>query len=158
MGKIKKPTGGRAASLANLVMWPKGKSGNPGGRSRKRPITELYAQLCDVKLPEDIRLQLKLAPGATWGHAGVLGTYRAMIKGQHGAAKEIREAIEGKATARVEIVGANNGPIKVSMAETIERIREAYGLGPDRPRVESPASSDAVPEGVDRGHKPTEDS
>jgi hypothetical protein len=31
--------------IQNLKPWPKGVSGNPGGRPRKKPITELYEHL-----------------------------------------------------------------------------------------------------------------
>lgn len=32
--------------------WPKGVSGNPGGRPHKKPITEFYAAFADVRVSE----------------------------------------------------------------------------------------------------------
>jgi hypothetical protein len=79
-----------------------GQSGNPGGRPRRRPITERYAAMAEEPLEESLRLELKMPKGSTYGDAMALGQGRAAIKGNTSAAREIREAIEGKATQRIE--------------------------------------------------------
>jgi len=96
--------------------------------AKKRAISERYAFVAEIPLPEDVRKKFKMPIGATYGDAGAIGTFLAMIDGHWGAAKEIREAIEGRATQRIEVVGSDSGPIRVSLAETVERIREFYGL------------------------------
>jgi len=79
--------------------WPKGVSGNPGRRPRKKPISELYAAFADLQvdeLPTRIRKRLKDRKGLSLAANGALGLYLAMGEGSHSAAKELREGIEGK--------------------------------------------------------------
>ena len=105
-----------------------GQSGNPGGRPRKRPISERYAVMVETKLPKDICRELSLPEGATYGDAMAMGQVNAALRGDTSAAREIREAVEGKATARHEISGPEGGPIKMSHDEMMQKIREVYGL------------------------------
>jgi hypothetical protein len=51
-------------------------------------------------LPDEIRMALSLPAGATHGDAIALAQARQAIKGKTEAAREIREAIEGKAMQR----------------------------------------------------------
>lgn len=89
--------------LAEYAFKP-GQSGNPNGRPRKRPITEEYEAVVNDVLPEKERKLLGLPEGTTWGRAIALGRAReALQRGGTLAAKEIREAIEGRATQRIEI-------------------------------------------------------
>lgn len=87
-------------SLANLKKWVPGQSGNPSGRPRKRPISDRYAEMVETMLPNDVRTALRLPEGATYGDAIALAQARQAIKGKPEAAREIREAIEGKSTQR----------------------------------------------------------
>jgi hypothetical protein len=87
----------------NLRPFQPGKSGNPGGRPRKRPISERYAEVAEAELPKAWRKELGLRRGATYGDAVAMGQVRAAIRGRTDAAREVREAIEGKATQRIEI-------------------------------------------------------
>jgi hypothetical protein len=87
-------------SLANLKKWVPGQSGNPSGRPRKRPISDRYAEMVETTLPNDVRAALRLPEGATYGDAIALAQARQAIKGKPEAAREIREAIEGKSTQR----------------------------------------------------------
>lgn len=85
--------------------WKPGQSGNPGGRPRKKPISDRYEMLAEILLEEDVRLMLKMPKGSTYGDAAALQQFRAAIKGETSAIKEIREAIEGKSTIRIADVG-----------------------------------------------------
>jgi hypothetical protein len=87
-------------SLANLRKWAPGQSGNPSGRPRRRPISDRYAEMVETLLPDDIRNAVGLPKGATYGDAIALGQARQAIKGKPDAAREIREAIEGKTWQR----------------------------------------------------------
>jgi hypothetical protein len=131
-----------------------GQSGNPGGRPKKRPITERYAIIAELPLPERLRRKYRLPLGVTWGDAGGFGAFEAMVKGHWGAAKEIREALEGKSTQRVELTGESGGPVttKLDLPSTLAAIREFYGLSPNpnqpaedsMPPTDVPASTAAV--------------
>lgn len=87
-------------SLANLKKWAPGQSGNPTGRPRKRPISDRYAEMVETVLPDDLRNAVGLPNGATYGDAIALSQARQAIKGKPEAAREIREAIEGRTTQR----------------------------------------------------------
>jgi hypothetical protein len=66
--------------------WPKGVSGNPGGRPRKKPITEFYAAFADVQvseLPARIRKKFKDCDDLSLAAAGALGLFVAMGEGNH---------------------------------------------------------------------------
>lgn len=91
-------------SLANLLKgtWQPGQSGNPGGRPKKKPITDRYLRIVETELPDGIRRALELPRGATFGDAIALAQARQAIKGETSAAKEMREAIEGRSTEQVD--------------------------------------------------------
>ena len=56
--------------------------------------------MVETILPNDVRTALRLPEGATYGDAIALAQARQAIKGKPEAAREIREAIEGKSTQR----------------------------------------------------------
>ena len=78
-----------------------GQSGNPSGGRKRKPISDRYEYIAEIKLPEDVRALLKLAPGSTYADAAALQQFRSAIKGDTSAIREIREAIEGKATQTI---------------------------------------------------------
>jgi hypothetical protein len=101
------PAGGPAASGSNLkkgapYRFKPGQSGNPGGRPRRRPISERYAELAELRLPEKDRIKHGLPKGATYGDALAAFVFKAALEGNPYAAREIREAIEGKTGQRQE--------------------------------------------------------
>lgn len=100
----KKRRGEHPRSLANLVTWQPGQTGNPGGRPKKKPIADRYHRIVETELPDDIRRALDLPRGATFGDAVALAQVRQAIKGETAAAKEIREAIEGRSITGVALV------------------------------------------------------
>ena len=97
--------------IENLIPWPKGKSGNPGGRPRKKPVTERYEELMTTPLPDEVRRKLKLEEGATYGDALAYRIFMAAITGKHEAAKEITDRVEGRAPQSMQISGPNGKPL-----------------------------------------------
>lgn len=85
-----------------MPAWKPGQSGNPSGRPRRKPVSERYAFMCEVPLPEKIRKKLHLQVGATYGDGLSLAQFHAALDGDTTAAREIREAIEGKSAIRTE--------------------------------------------------------
>jgi hypothetical protein len=94
-------------SLANLVTWQPGQTGNPGGRPQKKPITDRYLRIVETELPDEIRTALSLPRGATFGDAIALAQARQAIKGETAAAKQMREAIEGRSITQADFEGKN---------------------------------------------------
>lgn len=93
--------------------WKPGESGNPGGRPRRRPISDCYAERAETALPEEERIKRGLARGATYGDALAFDQFNAALNGRTEAAREIREAIEGKAGQRMEIRESEKGPVSI---------------------------------------------
>ena len=93
-----------------------GRSGNPGGRPKKRLISDRYAELAEVELSEPDRIKYGLPEGATYGDALAYRMFRAALDGKADAAREIREAIEGKTGQRPELAA---GPVEIQV--TYER-------------------------------------
>jgi hypothetical protein len=113
----------------NLKPFPPGVSGNPGARPRKRPVGERYAHFLEQPVDEEIRIKLKLAPGATQGDVGALMQARRFMADKTDAAKEIREAIEGRAPQRIELTG-EEAPIDLTIGvdESLENVIRATEL------------------------------
>lgn len=110
-------------SLANLrPPWKPGQSGNPEGINRKRPITDEYFALADLVIPEEIRkripAKIRPAKGTTFAQANSLRRWMdSMLQGGHGASKELREAMEGRAPQRLEITGPERKEITIRVIE-----------------------------------------
>src|SRR6202049_3206237 len=100
-------------SLANLRPIAPGEVRNPRGINRRRPITDRYYEWSESMLPEAIRRKINkefhaeiLKEGATWADATAARQFHeAVMKGSTAAAKEIREAIEGRSPQRQEGIG-----------------------------------------------------
>jgi hypothetical protein len=109
--------------------WPKGVSGNPGGRPRKKPITEFYAAFADVQvseLPARIRKKFKDCDDLSLAAAGPLGLFVAMGEGNHSAAKELREGVVGKLAEKVELaVDVNKDVVERLLAARMRLAKKA---------------------------------
>jgi hypothetical protein len=118
-------------SLKNLKPFKPGSEwrGNANGRPKKRPLTSRY----EVRLEESLsdwwlkKLRtahhIELPKKATWGDA--IAAMRAVdALHESYAAKEIREAVEGKSTQRVEISTPEDGELEVNLSVQTEQSRE----------------------------------
>lgn len=90
----------------------------------KRPISAALVRVGESKLPESWRRKLGLLRGATWFDAVAAGMFRAAANGNPGAAREIREAIEGTASTRIELTGGGGGPIVI--ADVLKKLSEKF--------------------------------
>lgn len=127
-------------------------SPNPGGRPKKNPISDRYAELAETPLPENIRKIMKLGRGATYADALALSQFQAGIKGRTEAAREVREAIEGKASQRVHISGPTSAPLTIQGTEYVIAIRRALGFNvEEEARQTIPAESEADDHCLDTG-------
>jgi len=88
-----------------------GANRNPSGPPENLPISGLYAEFAQKFVREELRIELDLAKGATFGDAVAAVLFAAAIKGSIPAAREIREAVEGKSNQRSSRVAAE--PIEV---------------------------------------------
>lgn len=112
--------------------WKPGQSGNPSGKGKRKPISDRYEKLADLPMPDDIRRKLKMPEGSTFGDAVAFRIFLGAIKGAPAAARELREAIEGKAAQRIDVTSGGkvlNGktapsrPMKDFTTEQLAAIR-----------------------------------
>jgi hypothetical protein len=103
--------------LANLRPWKKGECPNPGGR-RKRPQSDANLALLLSPIPQFMLNAINrngklLEKGATWAQAISIGQARKAIAGSSECAKELRESVEGKAPARIELTEEKTVEVRV---------------------------------------------
>jgi len=96
---------------AKPFMFKPGQSGNPGGRPKKKPITEAYARLLGNPSKADELAQAMFSEA---------------LSGNVQAAKELREGIEGKALQAIRM----DGELGITTAEErkqrmVELLRKA---------------------------------
>jgi hypothetical protein len=113
-----------------------GRSGNPSGRPRRLPITDRYAVIAELPVPDYLLRALKLSEAEkqeikTYGDALALNQFRAGIRGKTEAAREIADRVEGRARQTVEVSGPQGGPLEVHLMtdEQLDvRIRELTAI------------------------------
>ncbi len=100
----------------NLKPWPKGISGNPGGRPRKTPLTDVCRELLGKPVPND-------RSGRTYAEAIAERLAKKALAGDVRAAREIADRAEGKARQAMELTGQDGGPLEFENMtdEQIER-------------------------------------
>jgi hypothetical protein len=93
-------TGGRQRRIENLrPPWPKGVSGNPGGRPKRQPVSEALARLADQLFPGDKR-------GRTYAEVAADRQFclaASTKKGSTSAFSEIADRIEGKPRQSIDM-------------------------------------------------------
>jgi hypothetical protein len=93
----------------NLRPWAKGVSGNPGGRPKRKPVTEALEAF--VATPEGVQALVSLS--------------KAVVKVAHrhpSMAVFVRETLEGKLTERLEVSGGLELAARVARAR--QRVTE----------------------------------
>jgi hypothetical protein len=94
---------------AEPYKWQPGKSGNPGGRPKKKPVTELYEEmLSDPDLVADLRNAIAKA---------IKKGNMAMVL----QVKEMTDRVEGKVTQPIE------ADVTVNLADAIAEARKRAG-------------------------------
>jgi hypothetical protein len=97
----------------NLKPWPKGVSGNPGGRPKKKLVTDELERLLQAEAPD--------AEGRTWATVIAEALLQQARKGDVRAIAELTNRIEGKPLQPVELSGDNDLD---TLAERIEEGRK----------------------------------
>ena len=102
---------------ANLKPWPKGVSGNPGGRPKKKAITEELDRLLEEESPN--------GDGKTWAVIIAEALLKQAAKGDVRAITELANRIEGKP---VQPIAAEAGGLE-GLAEIIAEARARVSRG-----------------------------
>jgi Family of unknown function (DUF5681) len=92
-----------------------GQCANPGGRPKKKPISDRYAEQIEVEAPREIAEQLGLPPHATMGDVIARRMAIRAINSRSAveASREMREAVEGKAPQALDL--KHSGEVTVTI-------------------------------------------
>jgi hypothetical protein len=110
-----------------LKPWPKGVSGNPGGRPKSKPITEEIESLLEQPAPG--------RKGQTWAEVIADAMIRRAAKGDVRAFVELANRLEGKP---VQAVNVNRDALE-GLAEELAAARK---------RAEEPMSDEEIREQI----------
>lgn len=96
-----------AGRIQNLKPWPKGLSGNPGGRPKRKPIEEELLRLIDERAgPKDGRTHARKIAEAVLKAAGQ-GNVKAFVA--------VAERVDGKVPQAVQLAGKDSGPLLIEV-------------------------------------------
>ena len=104
----RRKTGGRTLrngldpAIGKKTQFQPGQCPNPGGRPKKKPVTELYRAQLEKPVPDDPKHR-------TYGELLVESLFGAGIRGNLRAVVEITDRLEGKATQPVQLTGNEGG-------------------------------------------------
>ena len=101
----------------NLKPWPKGVSGNPGGRPKTKPLTEELERLLEQEAPN--------GKGETWAARIAEALVKKAAKGDVRAIAELANRLEGRPLQATEI----DENVSASLAERIEAGRKRVSEG-----------------------------
>jgi hypothetical protein len=114
-----------------LKPFPKGVSGNPGGRPQRTPYTDAHRAIAEGLVQD---LGIKATDSVAMAIAKAVA--REALKGKVAAAKEVADRIEGTPTQRHDVnLDDLKVDAKLSTGDLLGAIRAVYGL----------AESDSVP-------------
>ena len=113
MPQNRKKSGFRGPSpdVGKSTQFQPGKSGNPGGRPKKRPYQEAHELLADLTVKD-----LDVKPDDPVPVAVAKVILREALKGKIDAAKEAANRTEGTPAMRIEHVGEDEHPVHVRVS------------------------------------------
>jgi hypothetical protein len=110
-GSTQNNEGIKDARLANLRPWQPGQSGNPGGRPKKKPVTDLYEEMLqDPEFVDSVR-------------AAIVSAVRKGSMAMVLQLKEMTERVEGKVVTPIEA----DVTVTATLADRMRKARERVG-------------------------------
>ena len=84
-------------------MWKPGQSGNPGGRPKRKVLTDAYTALLDQTISPDVARKLQIKESSTYAEVIAMALVREAVKGKVNAAAELADRAEGRVMERVQV-------------------------------------------------------
>jgi hypothetical protein len=122
--------------IENLKPWPKGVSGNPGGRPR-RVITDPLIELLDKKQVG----KLRFPDGRTWHEVLLEAVVRNVMKGNAQTILEVWARLEGKVP---ESPPASDSPLVVALQALTQQTAKMNGQNGQAPKKREPKNDRSV--------------
>ncbi len=110
--------------------WKPGQSGNPGGRPKKKPLTEAYGRILKRRVPAEVVRKLGLKGHPTYAEMIALSLAREAVKGKVQAAAELADRVEGR-------IGAPGDSLENPLHLAFEDVRHELIAALDR-RADQP--------------------
>lgn len=97
----------------NLKPFPKGTSGFAGRTHKKPVLSTAYGELMEQFVP-------RIKPPITFAQAIAKGIVKEAMKGNHSAAKEIADRLEGTSRQRVELTMTDSNSVDIEAMSDAE--------------------------------------
>jgi hypothetical protein len=114
--------------------WKPGESGNPGGRPKKKPLTDAYAAILGKPVPAEVAEKLKVDTSTTYAEIIAMALAREAVKGNVRAAGELADRVEGK-------IGAPGDSPENPLHLKVEDVRDELAAALSRRPNQTPAGS-----------------
>jgi hypothetical protein len=111
-------------------MWKPGQSGNPGGRPKRKPLTDAYSALLGQTIPLDVARQLRISEASTYAEVVAMALLKEAVKGKVNAAAELADRVEGRVMERVQVDHRGD-----PLADLLSEFKREYD---DLPKTETP--------------------
>lgn len=95
---------GRKGRIENLKPWPKGVSGNPGGRPKTKVLSQAYRDQLEQVVPGGPQ-------GGTFAEKIAEALATKALKGDVQAAREVADRSEGRAQQSIALSHSNDDPL-----------------------------------------------
>ena len=83
--------------------WKPGESGNPGGRPKRKPLTDAYAAILAQPVPAEVARKLNVDSSTTYAEIIAMALVREAVKGNVQAASQLADRVEGRAMERMQL-------------------------------------------------------
>jgi hypothetical protein len=121
---------GKNSEILKRHAWKPGQSGNPGGRPKKKPLTDAYAHVLARRVPQEIIRKLGLRGHPTYAEVIAMSLAREAIKGKVNAAAEMADRVEGRISAPGDSV---DNPLHLAVEDVRNELIAALDRRSDQP-------------------------
>ena len=109
--------------------WKRGQTGNPGGRPKKKPLTDAYARILKRQVPAYVVRKLGLKGHPTYAEMIAMALAKEAIKGKVQAASEMADRVEGRVSSPGD---APDNPLHLQIEDVTDELIAALDRRADQ--------------------------